>query len=164
MKYLARYLTGGPISDARLSTYKDGKLTLTARTGKTHGGSDEIETVTLPVVEFVRRWCLHILPSGFTKNGCYGGWSNHHSQRYVAECRQLLQGDEADISVRDSGAVAIVDADLPAETSDVEARPCPECGGNLELFEQGQRYSWRDIFRSYGKYRTEWYRSWESSG
>ena len=89
VKYLARYLTGGPISDARLVSYENGKVTFTARTGKTHGGSDEIEEVELPVVEFVRRWCLHILPHGFTKTRCYGGWSNHHCKRYVAECREL---------------------------------------------------------------------------
>ena len=62
VKYLARYLTGGPISDHRLVSYENGQVTFTARTGTTQGGSDEIEKVSLPVQEFVRRWCLHILP------------------------------------------------------------------------------------------------------
>ena len=40
VKYLARYLTGGPISDGRMVNYLDGQVTFQARTGKTHGGSD----------------------------------------------------------------------------------------------------------------------------
>ena len=35
VKYLARYLTGSPVSDARLLSCTDGKVAFTARTGKT---------------------------------------------------------------------------------------------------------------------------------
>ena len=90
VKYLARYLTGGPISDRRLVSHEDGIVTFSARIGKTHGGSDETEEVELTGAEFVRRWCLHILPKGYTKTRRFGGYSNHHRQRYIAECRELL--------------------------------------------------------------------------
>ena len=84
LKYLARYLTGGPISDRRLVSHDlvshdlvshdNGKVTFTARAGRTVGGdADDIEKLAVPGVEFVRRWCLHILPSGSMKTRRYGG-------------------------------------------------------------------------------------------
>jgi Putative transposase len=39
VKYLARYLTGGPISDQRLVKYEGGRVTFSARCGTTHGGN-----------------------------------------------------------------------------------------------------------------------------
>ncbi|MCP4854854.1 MAG: hypothetical protein GY903_10225, partial [Fuerstiella sp.] len=44
-RYLPRYLTAGPISDRRLLRHEDGRVTFLARTGTTHGGSDETEEV-----------------------------------------------------------------------------------------------------------------------
>lgn len=140
VKYLARYLTGGPISDARLLKVEHGKVTFTARTGTMHGGSDEVEDVELPAKEFVRRWCLHILPHGFTKTRCYGGWSNHHSKRYVTECRELCP----EHSIADPPASPTTSIDAMSETR-FEPR-CPICDGELELIERVHRTSWRDIF------------------
>ena len=54
VKYLARYMTGGPISDRRLMSHEDGIVTFSARTGKTHGGSEETEKGC--ATGFV--WCL----------------------------------------------------------------------------------------------------------
>ena len=56
LKYLVRYMTGGPISDRRLVSHAAGQVTFTARIGTTHGGSDATEGVSLPGAEFVRRW------------------------------------------------------------------------------------------------------------
>lgn len=158
VKYLARYLTGGPVSDQRLLAYNGSNVTFTARTGTTHGGSDEISEVQLTAVEFVRRWCLHVLPKGFTKSRRFGGWSNHHRERYVREGREL------------SGHSATAgESDVPNESpADPEpdltpGRPCPTCGDELEALERVFRTSWRDVF---GNQRTcpAWYRTWEQSG
>ena len=137
VKYLARYLTGGPISDHRLVSDTNGQVTFTARAGTTQGGSEEIEEVSLPALEFVRRWCLHILPHGFTKTRSYGGFSNHHCQRYIAECRELQQHD----GLLEGAELTVVDA---AEASC--GRPCATCGCELELIERVHRTGWRDIF------------------
>ncbi len=68
LKYLARYLTGGPISDRRLISHERGDVTFWARTGKTPGGGRaETQAYTLSGTEFVRRWSLHILPKGYVK-------------------------------------------------------------------------------------------------
>ena len=141
VKYLARYLTGGPISDWRITEYNGRDVTFTARTGDTHGGSDETEEVSLPVVQFVRRWCLHILPSGFSRSRRVGGWSPRHRKRYVEECRRIRQADSGQsppAEVADDNSNELADAASPS-------RLCPSCGGPLELV---FRTSWRDIFSS----------------
>jgi hypothetical protein len=142
VRYLARYLTGGPISDARLVSYEHSKVTFTARKGTTHGGSDEVEEVELSAVEFVRRWCLHILPQGFTKTRGYGGYSNHHNKRYVAECRALRQAADVPATVETSAVAEVPDAaaEVPC------GRSCPTCDGELELIERVHRTRWRIIF------------------
>ncbi len=131
-----------------------------ARCGTTHGGSDKTEPVELPAQEFLRRWCLHILPKGFTKTRCFGGWSNHHCKRYVAECRELLHTDSVGSS--DSGTAD--ERVVSDEAEDVRAHPCPTCGGDLELIEREHRVSWRDVFGFDSRFRPAWYRSRESSG
>ena len=78
-KYLARYLTGGPISDRRLVSDEDGFVTFQARVGDKTGGSKETNFRSPPGAEFVRRWCLHILPKGYTKTRRFGGYSNASS-------------------------------------------------------------------------------------
>jgi Putative transposase len=73
LKYLARYMTGGPISDRRLIEVKKGRVYFWARSSDKSGRK---VSVSLSTLEFIRRWTLHILPKGFTKVRCYGGWSN----------------------------------------------------------------------------------------
>jgi hypothetical protein len=72
LKYLARYLTGGPISDRRLLAHEDGQVTFWARSPDKARGNPS-EPYTLSGVEFTRRWALHILPQGFVKSRCFGG-------------------------------------------------------------------------------------------
>ena len=69
LKYLARYMTGGPIADRRLRSHEQGQVTFLARSDeKPAAGSRPRQVpVTLSGVEFVRRWSLHILPKGYTK-------------------------------------------------------------------------------------------------
>jgi hypothetical protein len=66
LKYLARYMTGGPISDRRLIEVKDGRVYFWARSSDKSGRQ---VPVSLPTIEFIRRWTLHILPKGLTNQG-----------------------------------------------------------------------------------------------
>ena len=139
-------MTGGPISDRRLISHEDGIVTFSARTGKTHGGSDETEDVPLSGVEFVRRWSLHILPKGYTKTRRFGGYSNHHCERYMAECRELLAIDE-------SAPVTAGDAVL-SETPPRE-HLCPNCQIPLRSVSRTNRPGWSIVMNS--PHRPHWY-------
>lgn len=153
-KYLARYLTGGPISNRRIIAHDGRSVTFTARTGTTHGGSDETKDVDLPVLEFLRRWCLHILPSGFSRSRRFGGWSPRHRERYVAECRQLLR-------MKESGSEPVETFVDSAEDLS-SSRSCPTCGEALECVEVVFRTSWPDVFNS--AFCPAWYRTRERGG
>lgn len=90
LKYLARYLTGGPISDARITAADFQNVTFSARVGEVTGGESKQVPIILTTVEFVRRWCLHVLPHGFTKSRRFGGWSNRHREFYLEKCRKCI--------------------------------------------------------------------------
>ena len=154
-KYLARYLTGGPISDRRIVSHENGLVTFLARVGKTPGGDDEVEPVTLRGTEFVRRWSLHILPKGYTKTRRFGGYWNCRRKKYIAECRELLA---------ENGATAAVDAaaappEPPASslTPEASATPCcPKCQAKMRRIGFEEKQSWRILM--YGPHRPHWYR------
>ena len=90
VNYLTRYLTGGPISDHRITAADDRHVTFLARQGDKTGGEPQQVPVTLKLDDFVRRWCLHIQPDQLTKTRYLGGWSGQHRVTYMARCRELL--------------------------------------------------------------------------
>ncbi len=145
LKYLARYMTGGPISDRRLVRHENGMVTFSARTGTTAGGSDETEEVVVPGTEFVRRWAMHILPKGYTKTRRYGGYSNYHRKRYMAECRELLSISETSA---DDLSTAVAD-DAPAE------HRCPQCESLMVCTSRRNRPGWAVVM--IGSARPIWY-------
>ena len=65
LKYLARYMSGGPIADRRLISYRNGQVTFWART---KDKANKSEPFSLRGEEFVRRWSMHILPKGYTRS------------------------------------------------------------------------------------------------
>lgn len=152
-KYLARYLTGGPISDRRLVSDDDGFVTFQARVGDKTGGSKETVPIRISGAEFVRRWCLHILPKGYTKTRRFGGYSTRHRKRYIAECRELLAACSSTPSVIAAPeVVAAGDSDSAVDRSAC----CPKCQATMRLMEFTPRLSWRIVMRSH--FLPQWYR------
>jgi hypothetical protein len=151
LKYLARYMTGGPISDRRLVCHEDGHVTFRARQGTQTGGSGETEDVRIPGVEFVRRWAMHILPKGYTKTRRFGGYSNRHQKRYMAVCRELLPDGEAARGIRP-------DHPGPATAAlDERSREhrCPKCDSLLAITCSEKRPGWHTVMS--GPHRPMWY-------
>ncbi len=62
LKYLARYLTGGPISNARIVSADEHEVTFLAREGKVPGGEAKQVPITITTTEFVRLWSLGQVP------------------------------------------------------------------------------------------------------
>ena len=85
LKYLARYLSGGPISDSRIESTSEQEVTILAREGVQSGGTRKQVPVTMSKVEFTRRWTLHILPKGYTRTRRFGGWSNPRCPEYLQQ-------------------------------------------------------------------------------
>jgi hypothetical protein len=152
LKYLARYMTGGPISDRRLLEAKDGRVFFWARCKDKSGRQ---VPVSLPTLEFIRCWTLHILPKGFTKSRCYGGWGNTRRQAYQQQCERLQPTPPP------------IASDLPAPSTPAPEPPpgemltCPHCKTEMVLQSYTRRPSWRELF--YGPDHPPW-TSWRGSG
>jgi hypothetical protein len=152
LKYLARYLTGGPISDARIVSADEHQVTFLAREGTTPGGESIQIPITLPTPEFTRRWSLHVLPKGYTKTRRYGGWSNPRREVYLERCSKQLDVIGALLS---PDACEFGPFDNPAEEPEGSCPSCPNCGGQMILQAVRDKRSWHQIMSSAA--RPRWY-------
>jgi len=111
VKYLARYVSGGPISDRRIVSYDDQSVTFLVRDNDraAAGRRKQQQAITIPATEFVERWALHILPKGFVRVRNYGHASASNRKEYLQRCRQLL-GIDADGDPVDGGPIDPVDS------------------------------------------------------
>jgi hypothetical protein len=85
LEYLGRYTHRVAISNHRLVSLKDGKVTFTYKNRKTQ----KIQQSTIEAVEFIRRFLLHALPNGFVKIRHYGFLTNRNRRKNLAKIRQL---------------------------------------------------------------------------
>jgi hypothetical protein len=86
LAYLGRYTHRVAISNHRLLSLKQGKVTFSWRDNR-HG--QVRSTMTLSAEEFIRRFLLHVLPRGFQRIRQFGLLANRR-RRELARCRQLL--------------------------------------------------------------------------
>jgi hypothetical protein len=124
LKYLARYTHKTAISNSRLVSLTDDQVTFGWK-DYAHGGRRG--TMTLEAVEFVRRFLMHVLPSGFVRVRHYGLLANRHRQEKLAKCRELLG-----MAVSPQGDPAPTDPDPVTppvhEATVTPTRVCPRCG------------------------------------
>ena len=146
LKYLARYLNGGPISDGRLISHEDRDVTFWARNRR--GKSRPFK---LSGTEFVRRWSLHISPPGLTRSRPYGGFSYQSRGKYLDLCRKLLPPPPppANESPSSSGEQVVAEEAEPPKL-------CPRCESPMDRIELGNRPGWRHVFDN-NKFCPWWY-------
>jgi hypothetical protein len=144
VKYLTRYLTGGPISDRRIVAADRREVTLLAREGTRVGGERRQVPITLTLKDFVQRWCLHIQPEQLTKTRYLGGWSNPRHAKYTARCRELLAA-ASDCDAKRDAAPAESKGDQEC-SSEEPSLACPHCGSSdLELISRTAKPSWKEL-------------------
>ena len=129
LKYLARYTHRVAISNRRLVALEDGNVWFHWK-DYAHGGDQKIMTLT--AIEFIRRFLLHVLPSGFVRIRHYGFLANRVCRDKLALCRVLLAVEPASEPAASEPCVE------PEETGEVQASPhtCPSCGvGRMVIVE-----------------------------
>ncbi len=87
LKYLARYTHRVAISNRRLLSMEDGRVSFE---WKDYAGGKQTRIMTLGAVEFIRRFLLHILPGGFVRIRQFGFLANRARGKKLALCRALL--------------------------------------------------------------------------
>jgi hypothetical protein len=85
--YLSRYTHRIAISNERLVAMKGDQVSFRWK-DRAHGNREKL--MTLGAVEFLKRFLLHVLPSGLVRIRHYGFLANAVRRREIARCRQLL--------------------------------------------------------------------------
>jgi Putative transposase/Transposase zinc-binding domain len=121
--YLARYLRGGPIKNARLVAWDGERVTFTcrARREEADGDSPAAPQITLSVADFLQRWLLHVPVPQTRVVRSYGLY--HPTQAAaLAICRVALGQPPVEAPV-------VLDwQTVCAQRGDAHPERCPTCG------------------------------------
>ena len=128
LAYLARYTHRVAIANSRLVSLDDRGVTFRWKDYRADGEARQ-KLMTLAPGEFIRRFLIHVLPTGFHRIRHYGLFANAARAANLAKARALLpapppptpSSDEPDVAVKPPIA-------------------CPGCGGRMhlvEIFERG---------------------------
>ncbi len=123
LQYLGRYTHRVAISNHRLVSFTDGKVTFRWRDS---AHNNEQKLMTLPIDEFLRRFLLHLLPKGFVRIRNFGFLANRRRAMLLPLCFQLL------------GAAQEPQAEQHVSSTN-DSRDlwcCPKCGGPMVVIER----------------------------
>ena len=118
LKYLGRYTHRIAISNHRIVSIQNDMVSFKWRDYKNRSKE---KVMSLAVNEFIRRFVLHILPTGFTKIRHYGFLASSQKMKKLALCKSL------------TGAKAVATAklsavDLMKKLTGRDITLCPRCG------------------------------------
>ena len=129
LAYLSRYTHRVAIANSRLIACDGTGVTFRWKDYRANGRERQ-KVMTLATDEFIRRFLIHVLPSGFHRIRHYGLFANGGRAENLARARDLLgvptPQEESD--------------DADANADEPPALPCPCCGGRMiiiEIFERG---------------------------
>ena len=97
------------------------------RTADPTSGAVKIRTMALSPDAFIRRFLLHVLPTGFHRIRHYGLLAKGPRAPDLGWLRTLSAGEAA------------TPADAPPEPTPPEPQTCPGCGGRLRIVEVFRR-------------------------
>lgn len=122
LEYLGRYTHRVAISNNRLREFTDGVVTFAWKDYR-HESSNK--TMRLDAYEFIRRFLLHVLPSGFQRIRHYGLLANRYREVRLNQCRALLAAP-APVVVSETDVDDY--RDRYQRLTGVSLRDCPHCG------------------------------------
>ncbi len=125
LAYLSRYTHRVAIANSRLIALDHNAITFKWKDYRAKGRSRQ-KLMTLASGEFIRRFLIHVLPSGFHRIRHYGLFANGGRAENLARARELLA-----VETRQDQPEPVIDADEPPSLS----IPCPCCGGRMIIIE-----------------------------
>jgi Putative transposase/Transposase zinc-binding domain len=136
LAYLSRYTHRVAIANSRLIAWDEHSVTFKWKDYR-RKGRVRYKTMTLTADEFMRRFLLHVLPSGFHRIRHYGLIANTTRQHSLAQARELLMREQSDpITEEETTAANTLDNDDVSVTY-----VCPDCGAPMRIidtFPRGQ--------------------------
>src|SRR5437899_11252467 len=128
LRYLSRYTHRVAIAHRRLVALDDDRVAFKWKDYRADG-PERAKVMTLAIDEFIRRFLIHVLPTGFHRIRHYGLFANGSRAENIARARQLLdvpptkKNEPPDAGSADAGEPQIL------------AHPCPCCGGRMIIIE-----------------------------
>ncbi|HWI54367.1 MAG TPA: IS91 family transposase [Desulfobacteria bacterium] len=120
VEYLGRYTHRVAISNSRIVSMKDGNVTFKWRDYK---DSSKSKLMTLTAEEFIRRFLIHILPSGFMKIRHYGLLGNRNRNSKLKICKQLTN---TPVLIKEKPSTL----ELILKITGRDISKCPQCGSD----------------------------------
>ena len=133
LRYLARYTHRVAISNRRLIALDNSGVTFKWKDYRLEG-RERYKVMTLATCEFIRRFLIHVLPSGFHRIRYYGLLASTTRAGNIARARELLP---VSILPIDAIKAATTDVNQPQTPQ----HPCPCCGGRMIIIERFERGS-----------------------
>ncbi|HUB47897.1 MAG TPA: IS91 family transposase [Acetobacteraceae bacterium] len=132
LAYLSRYTHRVAIANSRLIAFDESGVTFKWKDYRADQ-HERAKLMTLAVDEFIRRFLIHVLPSGFHRIRHYGLFANGGRADNIARARELLDVPEPPRQPDDTSG---------ADDGETQPSPypCPCCGGRMiviETFERG---------------------------
>jgi hypothetical protein len=127
LAYLARYTHRIAIANSRLLDLDQTHVSFRWKDYR-ENGIHKNKVMRIEIAEFIRRFLLHILPSGFHRIRHYGLFANGHRAEKLALCRTLLDVGPTPTDRNN-------DDDIEPGVANHEPPPCPCCGGRMKVFE-----------------------------
>jgi len=123
LQYLGRYTHRVAISNHRLISFADGKVTFRWRDSAYH---NEQKLLTLSLDEFLRRFLLHLLPKRFVRIRNFGFLANRRRATSLPLCFQLLPSRSAPQTGQDCSTI----------DGAKDLWRCPQCAGPMVIIER----------------------------
>ena len=133
LRYLARYTHRVAISNRRLIACDEKGVSFKWKDYRLEG-PERYKVMTLATHEFIRRFLIHVLPSGFHRIRYYGLLASGKRADNIARARELLALPLLPIE-------AIKAASTNANEPQTPKHPCPCCGGPMIIIDTFQRGS-----------------------
>jgi Putative transposase len=145
LAYLARYTHRVAISNSRLLACDAASVAFRYKDYRADGLARQ-KVMRLATDEFIRRFLVHVLPTGFHRIRHYGLFATGARAQNIARARELLAAPTSP-----EHGVPPNDSD-PAEPPSL-VRSCPCCGGRMTVIEIFERR--RTCAASTGEFRVD---------
>jgi hypothetical protein len=123
LDYVGRYTHRVAISNHRLLDIEEGQVRFKWKDYR-HG--DQIKTMALDANEFIRRFLMHVLPTGFHRIRYYGFLGNRHRSERLIKCRRLLDMATTEV-LADPHSAAKGYRERYEDLTGRSLRRCPQC-------------------------------------
>jgi hypothetical protein len=152
LAYLSRYTHRVAISNSRLLGFDGANVVFRWKDYRARGktaGQSWIKSMTLPAEEFIRRFLVHVLPSGFHRIRHYGLFASQRRAANIARLRKLIASAEgAEKPPSEPGATTVELQTTEHPETSAPGKACPCCAGRMRVIETFARGATPRVFKT----------------